>query len=96
MATMFAYGFFGNVIEQSENWRIFGPLRYTLSGIVQFLRNVSYNTDITITQVSNKSDQIKRRGHYETINCLNMPGRCDKSKLGMSPTVHLGKSTSHI
>lgn len=32
MATMFAYGFFGNVIQQSDRWRFLGPLRYILSG----------------------------------------------------------------
>ena len=32
-------------------------------------------------------------GKYTTINCMNMPGRCAKSKFGMSPYVHLGKIT---
>ncbi|UJR29327.1 hypothetical protein I4U23_010539 [Adineta vaga] len=96
MATMFTYGFFGNIIEQSDKWRFFGPLRYTLAGIVQFLRNSSYNIDLTLTQASNKSDQIKRQGHYETIICLNMPCRCDKSKFGMSPTVHLADGSFDV
>ncbi len=120
MITMLAYGFFGNIIEQSDHWRIFGPLRYTLAGFFQFIRNTSYPTKLTITQVPEKSSskvandnpnryssdnslkqrevneknslplQIKREGRYRTINCLNMPCRCDKSKYGMSPSVHLG------
>jgi ceramide kinase len=120
MATMVAYGFFGNVIQQSDSWRIFGPLRYSLAGFFQFMRNTSYHTELTITQPSNKDDskaqndksvkqrenskvnertdaeksslpvQIKREGRYGTINCLNMPCRCDKSNYGMSPFVHLG------
>ena len=101
MITMLAYGFFGNIIEQSDQWRIFGPLRYTLAGIFQFIRNTSYPTKLTIAQVPEKSSskvttgktsslQIKREGQYRIINCLNMPCRCDKSKYGMSPSVHLG------
>jgi ceramide kinase len=126
MITMLAYGFFGNIIEQSDQWRIFGPLRYTLAGIFQFIRNTSYPTKLTIAQVPEKSSskvtdddhdryssdnslkrkisdenseaktrktsslQIKREGQYRLINCLNMPCRCDKSKYGMSPSVHLG------
>lgn len=123
MATMFAYGFFGNVIQQSDQWRCFGPLRYILAGVFQFTRNTSYHTQLIITQASEKSSpkvpinnshryeldnsvkqqekkidseksslplQIKREDYYRTINCLNMPCRCENSKYGMSPSVHLG------
>ncbi|CAF1307985.1 unnamed protein product [Rotaria sordida] len=174
MATMLAYGFFGDIIHQSDNWRCLGPLRYDLAGFCQFLRHTSYHTELTITLSShdsveichpqtitsinngsktsivssdcqklinssnstltemnsmNKSydtigklptsnlgfcrqncetcaeekqtnrnkdqlpSQIKREGRYTTINCLNMPCRCAKSKYGMSPFVHLGDGT---
>jgi ceramide kinase len=134
MATMLAYGFFGNIIEQSDRWRFFGPLRYSLAGFFQFIRNTSYHTQLAITQSPEKhsseaindnldryssdnsvkrreiSDenskvneridseklsspvQTKREGRYRTINCLNMPCRCDKSNYGMSPFVHSGRS----
>jgi ceramide kinase len=162
MATMLAYGFFGDIIHQSDQWRCLGPLRYDLAGFCQFLRNTSYHSELTITlsphddvQIAhpqtmnngsgtasvapdcqqlitnqypmNKSNdtidkivtptvkfckrncetcadeekldpskvhlplQIKREGRYTTVNCLNMPCRCAKSKYGMSPFVHLGK-----
>ena len=108
MATTLAYGFFGDIIQQSENWRFFGPARYNLSGFVQFIRNKSYHVQLTITQSnqnhsskiliqnlftnssSSLPSEIKLNGEYRTINCLNMPCRCDKSKYGMSPSVHLG------
>jgi len=132
MATMLAYGFFGNIIRQSDRWRFFGPLRYSLAGFFQFIRNTSYPVELTITQAPEKCSsktlvnnrdrylfdnslkrreivgensemnqridseksslplRIKRKGRYRTINCLNMPCRCDKSKYGMSPSVHLG------
>ena len=166
LATMLAYGFFGDIINQSDKWRYLGPLRYDLSGFCQFVLNRSYHTELTITlsphdlsQMSREgttssssmnntkhvnhgthptelvnasqstgnqnnqviqnliapvvafcsrnceicaladehdtgkvrsSLQIKREGRYTTINCLNMPGRCAKSKFGMSPFVHLG------
>jgi hypothetical protein len=173
MATMFAYGFFGDIIHQSDKWRCLGPLRYDLAGFCQFIRNRSYHSELTITlspydsslicqshavlpmnhtdgrttssvapnshQLLNKIDpttnqnnqinnsfnvidkivtpslifcsrncetcaleeihdsdkvhlplKIKREGRYTTVNCLNMPCRCAKSKFGMSPFVHLG------
>jgi hypothetical protein len=173
MATMLAYGFFGDIIHQSDKWRRLGPLRYDLAGFCQFIRNKSYRTELTLTlspydslkithhppagilmnhtndgitspivpdsdqllnninQITDGSiqinssriidkivepalifcsrnckrcaieeiensdqshlpSQIKRVGRYTTINCLNMPGRCAKSKFGMAPFVHLG------
>jgi len=164
MATMLAYGFFGDIINQSDRWRSLGPLRYDLAGFFQFVRNTSYHSELTITlsshhagqishpqkinngsgtssvapdcqQLINSANsidksmttieklvpplmrfcsrncetcaeeekvdpnqtsiplQIKREGRYATVNCLNMPCRCAKSKYGMSPFVHLGDGT---
>ena len=161
MATMLAYGFFGDIIHQSDQWRCLGPLRYDLAGFFQFIRNTSYHSELMITlsphdtsqichpnsiaastdpldcqQLINNSSstinkstdtvgkivapivrfcsrncekcaeediihpdnvhlplQIKREGRYTTVNCLNMPCRCAKSKYGMSPFVHLGDGT---
>ncbi|UJR33624.1 hypothetical protein I4U23_021059 [Adineta vaga] len=157
LATMLAYGFFGDIIHQSDKWRFLGPLRYDVSGFCQFVLNRSYHTELTITLPSNDSSQIsqeqtltssvaldstthnhnqgnnsteviqnliapalafchkncvtcasidknnpnrvqsssqmKLQGRYTTINCLNMPCRCAKSKFGMSPFVHLGDGT---
>jgi hypothetical protein len=110
MATMLAYGFFGNIIEQSDRWRFFGPLRYSLAGFFQFIRNTSYHKSYNSLKRREISDenskvneridseklsspvQTKREGRYRTINCLNMPCRCDKSNYGMSPFVHSGRS----
>lgn len=160
---MLSYGFFGDIIRQSDRWRCLGPLRYDLAGFFQFLRNKSYPTELIITSLADdtsrnaetqtissiltndsgsissrelanpsvtdsvldseisertallgtpfcsrdcekcagdnghdfnrlhSSTKIKREGRYTTINCLNMPCRCAKSKYGMSPFVHLGE-----
>ncbi|CAF3751273.1 unnamed protein product [Rotaria sordida] len=59
MATMVSYGFFGNLIQQSDNWRAFGPFRYDMAGFYEFFRNNSYETELTITQpVENCSPEI--------------------------------------
>ena len=49
MATMLAYGFFGDIIHQSDKWRCLGPLRYDLAGFFQFIRNTSYHSELAIT-----------------------------------------------
>lgn len=174
MAAMLAFGFFGDIIQQSDKWRRLGPARYDVAGFWHFLRHRSYHSELTITLSSHESSQschvsesnsngvddessitcdspqlsnsvesvddedfqndisskfpdkinvsgaefcsrncercafegeenqfkhhrplkIKCSGKYTTINCMNMPGRCAKSKFGMSPYVHLGKIKS--
>lgn len=167
MAAMMAYGYFGDIIEQSDKWRCLGPLRYDVSGVLNFIRSKSYRTDVTMTLTQTQpsstsrakksslvervsscshhdngtsdpvelkcpkhpidslvkttksmilpalafcskncetcalqeptdreetftSSKMTREGRYAAINCLNMPCRCAKSRLGMSPFVHLG------
>ena len=110
MTTMLSYGFFGNIIKQSDSWRFFGPLRYNLAGFCQFILNTSYPIQLKIHQAPQQpsrgdgeeclvdervepeasSEEMKLEGQYKTINCLNMPCRCEKSKYGMSPSVKLG------
>ena len=65
MATMLAYGFFGDIIQQSDNWRCLGPLRYDLAGFCQFVRNTSYHSELTITLSPHSSAQIC---HPQSIN----------------------------
>lgn len=57
MATMLAYGFFGDIIQLSDKWRCLGPLRYDVAGVYQFICNRSYHCELTITQTTNDSSQ---------------------------------------
>src|SRR4051812_44203943 len=67
MATMLAYGFFGDIINQSDKWRCLGPLRYDLAGFCQFIRNTSYHSELTITLSPTDSAQIS---HPQSISNL--------------------------
>ncbi|XP_033115010.1 ceramide kinase-like isoform X2 [Anneissia japonica] len=40
------YGFFGDVVRESENYRWFGPKRYELAGAMQFVGNKSYHGEV--------------------------------------------------
>ncbi|CAF2702045.1 unnamed protein product [Rotaria sp. Silwood2] len=57
MAAMLAYGFFGDIIYQSDKWRCLGPLRYDIAGFCQFILNKSYHTELTITLSPSNSPQ---------------------------------------
>ncbi|CAF3336738.1 unnamed protein product [Rotaria sp. Silwood1] len=57
MAAMLAYGFFGDIIYQSDKWRCLGPLRYDIAGFCQFILNRSYHTELTITLSPSNSSQ---------------------------------------
>ena len=34
-----SYGFFGDIIKHSENYRFLGPFRYKYSGFITFFKN---------------------------------------------------------
>ncbi|XP_071960442.1 ceramide kinase-like isoform X2 [Antedon mediterranea] len=40
------YGFFGDVVRESENYRWVGPKRYELAGAMQFMGNKSYHGEV--------------------------------------------------
>ncbi|KAK7082549.1 hypothetical protein SK128_021654, partial [Halocaridina rubra] len=46
--TMVSYGYFGDLLETSERWRKLGPSRYLVSGVLQFLRNRSYEGQLSV------------------------------------------------
>ncbi|XP_067944520.1 ceramide kinase-like [Watersipora subatra] len=45
--SMLAYGFYGDVLRDSETFRWMGPNRYNYSGFRTFLKNKSYQADIS-------------------------------------------------
>ena len=58
---------------------------------MEILKSPKCSAKVLFTNSSSSlPSEIKLNGEYRTINCLNMPCRCDKSKYGMSPSVHLG------
>ena len=65
---MLAYGFFGDIIQQSDKWRCLGPLRYDLAGFCQFIRNKSYHSELTITLSPHDSLVAN---HPESVTSMN-------------------------
>ncbi|XAR66106.1 Ceramide kinase [Bertholletia excelsa] len=54
-ATFAGYGFYGDVIAESEKYRWMGPSRYDYAGTMVFLRHWSYEAEISYLEV--KSDK---------------------------------------
>lgn len=56
-ASSFAgYGFYGDVIRESENLRWIGPKRYDYAGTKVFLKHRSYEAEVAYVEVAKKSD----------------------------------------
>ncbi|XP_042862886.1 ceramide kinase-like [Penaeus japonicus] len=45
--TMVSYGYFGDLLQSSERWRKLGPSRYIVSGVLQVIRNRSYEGQVS-------------------------------------------------
>nr|XP_045600791.1 ceramide kinase-like isoform X2 [Procambarus clarkii] len=76
--TMVSYGYFGDLLKTSEQWRKLGPTRYLVSGVLQFLRNRSYEGHLKMLTPENPLAQP-----YDTNTCGHECGVCDKA--AMSP-----------
>ncbi|ROT78107.1 putative ceramide kinase-like [Penaeus vannamei] len=45
---MVSYGYFGDLLQSSERWRKLGPSRYIVSGLLQVIRNRSYEGQVRV------------------------------------------------
>ncbi|KAG8071690.1 hypothetical protein GUJ93_ZPchr0006g45178 [Zizania palustris] len=52
-ASFAGYGFYGEVIRESENYRWMGPARYDFSGTMVFLKHRSYEARVAFLEVGN-------------------------------------------
>ncbi|XP_062222557.1 ceramide kinase isoform X2 [Phragmites australis] len=52
-ASFAGYGFYGEVIRESENYRWMGPARYDFSGTMVFLKHRSYEAKVAFLQTQN-------------------------------------------
>ncbi|RLM61734.1 ceramide kinase isoform X1 [Panicum miliaceum] len=52
-ASSAGYGFYGEVIRESENYRWMGPARYDFSGTVVFLKHRSYEAKVAFLETPN-------------------------------------------
>lgn len=96
MAAMLAYGYFGDIIKESDKWRCLGPLRYDVSGVFRFLRNKSYHTDVTMTLANTDSSVdstlINNSTIGERISSLNSNETSSPSKHPIETLVKKTKS----
>ncbi|KAK7878483.1 hypothetical protein WMY93_030319 [Mugilogobius chulae] len=85
--SLLGYGFYGDVLAQSEKHRWMGPLRYDYSGAVVYLSNRSYTGMVQYLQadtlLSNPRDQTR---------CLAGCNVCSRSTERLFP--HIGDSAS--
>ncbi|KAK7401435.1 hypothetical protein VNO78_12918 [Psophocarpus tetragonolobus] len=63
-ASFSGYGFYGDVITESEKYRWMGPKRYDYAGTMVFLRHRSYEAEITYLDVeSDETNLTSKRDH---------------------------------
>lgn len=72
--TMVSYGYFGDLLKTSERWRKLGPSRYVVSGILQVLRNRSYEGQLKVLTPANPLAQP-----YDINTCCQNCTICDKA-----------------
>ncbi|XP_062163725.1 ceramide kinase isoform X2 [Alnus glutinosa] len=64
-ASFAGYGFYGDVITESEKYRWMGPNRYDYAGTKVFLKHRSYEAEVAYLQVkSEETNSTSERGHF--------------------------------
>lgn len=75
VSTFVAYGYFGDVIRESEKLRWLGPSRYDVTGLNNLIKNRAYKGSVNIlTSIQDGSPNDPERCHS---NCA----RCESSKV---------------
>ncbi|MED6191858.1 hypothetical protein PIB30_004518 [Stylosanthes scabra] len=70
-ASFAGYGFYGDVITQSENYRWMGPKRYDYAGAMVFLKHRSYEAEIAYLDVGSDEPNLASKRKHEDISELN-------------------------
>ncbi|KAJ4706601.1 ceramide kinase-like [Melia azedarach] len=79
-ASFAGYGFYGDVITESEKYRWMGPKRYDYAGTKVFLRHRSYEAEIAYLDVeAENTKSIPDKGHLlGRVRTLRNSNKCEK------------------
>ncbi|KAG9510113.1 Ceramide kinase, partial [Fragariocoptes setiger] len=69
VTTMIAYGYFGDVMRESETMRWLGPSRYDVAGVKRILRNEAYEGEIRAVVAANDSKPDVRDRCHANCSC---------------------------
>ncbi|KAI4323726.1 hypothetical protein L6164_023309 [Bauhinia variegata] len=80
-ASFAGYGFYGDVITESEKYRWMGPKRYDYAGTMVFLRHRSYEAEVAYLEIesdeNNSNPKINRQGRL--LRAFSSPSRSERS-----------------
>nr|XP_028602131.1 ceramide kinase isoform X2 [Podarcis muralis] len=109
--SLLGYGFYGDILKDSEGKRWMGPVRYDLSGFKTFLSHHYYEGTISLLPASHAvgSPRDKKhcrrddegewkviRGKFLAINIANISCACPRSPKGLAPAAHLADGSSDL
>ncbi|XP_047122661.1 ceramide kinase isoform X1 [Hydra vulgaris] len=57
--SLMGYGYFGDIIKDSDKLRWFGPNRYDIAGFKRFMKNKSYNGEVSFIQKLDHTKKLK-------------------------------------
>ncbi|XP_059459724.1 ceramide kinase isoform X3 [Corylus avellana] len=88
-ASFAGYGFYGDVITESEKYRWMGPKRYDYAGTKVFLRHRSYEAEVAYLQVKSEvTNSTSERGHLSSqIQALWSPNESERVVCRVNCTV---------
>eukprot|EP00256_Glycine_max_P070221 XP_025984816.1 ceramide kinase isoform X2 [Glycine max] len=77
-ASFSGYGFYGDVITESEKYRWMGPKRYDYAGTMVFLKHRSYEAEITYVESDETNLTSKRDHEGNLLRAIRSPHKSEK------------------
>lgn len=73
VSTFVAYGYFGDVIRESEKLRWLGPSRYDITGLNNLIKNRTYKGSVNIlSSIQDGSPNDSERCHSNCARCISV------------------------
>jgi len=93
-ASVISYGYFGDLLAESDKYRWLGPKRYEYSGMKKIFGNRGYNVELLLHQDETSSDMIPNSDPKKKMKCYEKCPVCTDIDLEARPSVTTGKFKS--
>ena len=85
IASFLGYGFFAEVLKNSERHRWIGPIRYKVSGAFSVLRGRSFEADIEYLTMGSSYEATKLTGNFKAVCVAVHPCMTSELAQGIAP-----------
>lgn len=85
-ASVMSYGYFGDLMRESDRFRWLGPKRYDYAGFKKFLLNRGYDVELLLLEESETTNTLDMKTTREKIKCFENCSICSATDFSSNPS----------